>query len=517
VSAAALGRWAAPVAQALAAANVALFLGYVATARYPIPLFDPLYFLYEALVAPQEIWAQYGEQRPVVMRLLTRLDLAAFAGSEYLFVFVALAALAGIVAVMITLTRRLPGSPALRAVALALAVALCCRCFTLETYVWSHGVQYALAAAAGAAALIVAPLWAAVGLAALATLSYGNGLALWPLLVAVAWLRGAPRSTLVVLVGLALAVVSAYAIGYRAVEDRSDVWSVLARPADLVSYVVHFLGSPWARGGLLDIAGVALGAAVLAVGAWAAIEAVRTRDGFDIACAALIAFAVASALMSGVARLDFGAAQAVQSRYGPCAMLGHAGAALFVLSRAPRTATVAALAFLAVLPVEQVLAGELFRWQARDLADVELALQAGVRDDVTLGRIYPRPDVARATVEAAKARGVSLFRDPDARRVGTGIAMDAPVCEGKIESVGRRDGAAWELTGWARDAATGALPRMVLVADAGGRVVGLGRRDRLRRELPAKFGWRALAVSAAPPAAAVALLPDGGACRILPP
>ena len=63
------------------------------------------------------------------------------------------------------------------------------------------------------------------------------------------------------------------------------------------------------------------------------------------------------------------------------------------------------------------------------------------------------------------------------------------------------------------------MPAEVLVADAAGQIVGYGRLDRLRRELPVKFGWHAMAMSTAPLTgiSVVALLLDGRACRILGP
>jgi len=510
-------RWGSPVVVALAAANAALFLGYLATARYRVPFMDALYFLHATLSDDIGLWDLFGGQRHVVMRLLSRADMALFAGSDALFLIVCLAGLAAVIAVMVALALRLPDRPGLREVAAALAVVLCCRCYTLEAYVWSHGVNNVVVSAAVASALALAALVARPGpliatvivvLALLATATLANGALVWPLLLAIAWAR---RANFFVLAALALMTLVALA-GVLAVTSPSregaDPLAALSRPGEVIEYVVRFLGIPWSRGGAPLAAGLALGTAMLAAGAWAVatVPAQRARfrlDPADALCAALLAYVIGTALMTALVRIDFGPAQAVQSRYGAIVMVAHAAAALFVLKRlAPVfdcAVMVAVVVFCGAIGIEQVAAGELFRWQARTLDEAGLALVAGSREDSLLRRIYPEPEIAREALARAKARRVSLFRDPAAQRIGgalaaSGLALAQDRCDGAVESAWRRGDGEWELAGWVQDRVTKALPDTMLVADADGTVIGFGRLDQLRRELPVKFGWRAIAV-----------------------
>jgi hypothetical protein len=540
-----IARWGVFGVVALAAANLALFLSYVAGARYRAPFMDALYFLHDALFRDTALWERFSEQRPIAMRLLSRFDVDVFSASGDIFVAVSLASLAAILTVVLIAAWRIPGQPAARIFAGAVALVACCRCYTLEAYVWGHGAQFVLVAAFGVGALAMAALSARPGrpatmiaigaLAVFAVCTYGNGVLVFPLLAWIAWLRRAAPRDFALLMLATLVLLVAFALDARPVGTQSDPAAALARPAAVLDYVVHFLGTPWSRGGAIGMVGLAFGTAILLTGAWivVALSLRRARgepvDLVELLCAALLGFAILSALMTALARLDFGPAQAVQSRYGPFAMLGHAAAAILVFKRvvatdraSPDAVAALSLAFLAAIAVEQVLAGEMFRWQARTLDAVVLALQAGSREEARLRQIYPLPEFARTTLDAAKARGVGPFRGAS-QFVGRNL-VDAHLplgaaCEGAIEGLWRRAGAEWQLEGWAREAGTGALPAEVLVADAAGQIVGYGRLDRLRRELPVKFGWHAMAMSTAPLTgiSVVALLLDGRACRILGP
>jgi hypothetical protein len=277
----------------------------------------------------------------------------------------------------------------------------------------------------------------------------------------------------------------------------------LGRPFEIAWYVLHLFGTPWARSASLGWTGLVFGAMVPAAWAWSmACVVTQWRRGqhapFETLCAFLLTFAGGAALMTALARLDFGPLQAVQPRYAPNAMLGHVSASLFLLSRLPagfhRQAQATIVGFMLLVTVEQVVVGELFRMQARTLEDIRTALIAGSREDFRVRQIYPHLDAARKALGKAQEAGASIFAAPGARLVGTILPAASMTCDIQLDAVWHQQGAEWGASGSTPSNVGGQALDAVLIVDSERRAVGYGRIVRLRRELPAKFGWHGIAV-----------------------
>jgi hypothetical protein len=511
----------ATIAQVLIAftcVNVALFAAYFVLSFYPAPFMDALYFLDGALDGIGSLWSQFGEQRPVIMRLVAYGDLILAKGSGVLSAIIGVAALACLAALSVRLALLAPVSAALRLALACLVIVLLTRTYALETYVWSHGLQFILVASAAVGALACLTLpdrpsaaWiaAAAALGLLASLTYLNGLVVWPLLVAIALIRRVRLTGVAALLLIGLALLVFFVADYRIPHEQTDPVGALSRPLEIIWYVLHFFGTPWTRSASIGWIGLTLAAMLLALWVWSIASVLALWRGarpgqsalqqFDLLCCATLSFAIGTAFLTAAARIDFGPLQAVQSRYAPIAMIGHVAAALFLASRLPirseRPAQAVIAGFMLLIAVEQVLAGEIFRWQARTLEEVRIALLAGSREDFRLRQIYPSPEHARAILAKAKARGVSVFDAPGASLVGTVLTQAPSVqCPIEIEAAWRQRGAEWGLVGSTPQRADGRAVEAILVVDRGNRVVGYGQIDQMRRELPVKFGWHALAV-----------------------
>lgn len=523
----------------LAVIALALFGIGLAASLYPLPYFDFFIFADFALRPERglaDFFAPFGENRPALMRLLAALDLALTGGSTLFFSLLSLAALLAIALATIPAAFVLRVPSAIRFALAAMIVALLARAFGLELFIWGHGLQFALCTAFTIAAIALAgaregSLGAMLGatlLAALASLSYGNGVLAWPLTAGAGLLARNRAWPLALIVGIAWGV-TLYAVGWPAhlPAHHTSPLAALAQPLALLEYVAHYLGSPWTR---LDWArpigyAMTLAIALAPLALLVAPSNQPRRRGMrqeDILILGLILFALGNAALTALVRLDFGPAQAAIPRYWLFAAPGWIGAALAYARllenewwQRPglvRLGLLGATLLTLAICLEQPYANDRYRRVALRLEETAIAVAAGARDSATLGRLYPNTAFALHTLDRARLKGAYIFRDPATLLVGrqladAGLSRDDKACIGAIDFLGPGESDGTWLYGYAK--ADGL--RAVIVANETGRIVGFGRSSGKGDGVEE---WRAYAPGPAGAALAVYAVTGAAICRL---
>lgn len=471
--------------------------------------------------------AQHNEHRILLPRLVFLADLQWFGGRNTL----SLAAIGLVQAAGAFLFLRLGlrRGGALPIVGAATAAALICSLVQWENLFWGFQLQFVAVWAAGAWAIWLfcagtgrdAPTrWPALAGAAvllvLATFSMANGVLAGVAMVLVALVArlGARAAAMALTVTAVLAAV--YLQGYQPISQHSPA-AALQDPLGFVTYVLTYLGAPWAIGA--PPVAMAFGAAgTLLTGLMA--RAVLRDGGYDSAQAAMLGIALFAGLTAGVTalgRLGLGAEFALSSRYTTAGCYFWAAQAVFWSLRAAagyrpagQGAVGAALLLgLAVLlPIQVLMLPGLVDAKARILFGSS-AMLGGTDDERAFAGLYPRPQQVRELTPFLKAERLSLFatEPPMPARIFATIP-----CAGRIDR--------WAPSGPGAYRAEGrsGSPRVLLTDEAGRPVgVGLGGLPGVRlREIALQPHDRWVA-SVAPREAktiiAYAIGTDGAPCR----
>jgi len=344
------------------------------------------------------------------------LDIRVFGASGGLFLATGVACWAATAAMMATLGGQAAG-PGLRLIGAGGAAALALMgCDVLDatadintTYV------YAMAFAAGA--IVVAERdgagWVsrAVALALAAAAGFGSaaGLAVWPALLFTAWRQGDWRWGGAVAAG-AVTAAGVYWLGEEGVGPTGAAATAFD-PAGVASFVVNYLGLPWARG-LPEAADWAVGGALLAAGAAGVVAACRTRARIVRIAGGLIVFSLATAAMATVTHSGVIAAQLVPVRYAVFTVPLHVGLWLLALPwlrrlwlARPAPMERVAIAAAGLMLVHQSVMVVYAVRTTDEIAAVLDAFHRGERTPDMLTTIYPDLGKARAISDWLRREG----------------------------------------------------------------------------------------------------------------
>ncbi len=455
-------------------------------------------------------WAQYPEHRPVITRVLFWVD-ERWLGGSVVFLFVCSLAVLGLTAWLFArlAADATAGEPRwlgwltagwlflyTQAELFASAMASCFYLAYLLPLAAFHALHRA---ASGPVATRQACFGLALACGVAAVGSQGNGLLTLPVMVVLAVCMRLPWRQVLVVAGVAALCVGAYLADYRRPQGLGSIALALSRPADVLTFVLGFFGSPFfwlagkglVGGGLAVVAGAGWLALLCAVG-W---RLLRRRgaalNSAQWALLALLGYLLASALLAASGRLVYGPSTSVSSRYTLPALLGWSAA---VVLAAPLWGHALRRRWVA-WPVGLLLAGALF-FQAQALSRVlapvsgaqqlalwqpMLALELGVPDMDTLRGHHP--DVARLVrlADEAVRRDVSVFGKPPLQGardlLGTRVtAPAAAICTGQLRQVMPVANQAWKVQAslpWAGADAVSERWQRLLVLDAQSHVVGV--------------------------------------------
>jgi hypothetical protein len=371
-----------------------------------------------------------------------------------------------------------------------------------ENWLWGWQIQWFLSilAASGACALLARAMAApnplpwvagAVGATIVCQFSIASGVMLWPAGLLLILLH--PRADRF---GAALAWLLAGAVssgvffwGYLTQAAHPSLLTGLANPGAFIVYLGNYLAGPLYKSWAL---GLGIGGAFAAAAAALMLRPGHERIPF-LPWISLGIFGLATAGLTAIGRVGFGAAQGLSSRYSTIALLvliSLVPLAVFWLGliqhRILRTGigTLGAVGLTVLLAWGNMQSLPAFA-EARDsrLAALDCLLMYREATDGCLAKLYPDPRVVRdraAMLEKMRWSGfaASAERNRDATTVtlatdgATRIwtVLPAHSKSGWLDRVTTEDGV--RAAGWARHpAGNEGRPRHVIVA-AGGRIVG---------------------------------------------
>ncbi|HTU45472.1 MAG TPA: hypothetical protein VMF91_10445 [Bryobacteraceae bacterium] len=340
-------------------------------------------------------------------------------------------------------------------------------------------------------------LAAVIVCAVIATYSSGNGLLLWPVLLAAALLLSIGRRQLLVLAIAAIVSMGMYFIGYQFV-GRISIAKLLTHPGYLLEFIGAYLSMPFGAIKATEF-GVTVGLISLALTVFFAAAAIRNRlltSRVGIVLFGWYLFMLLTILLTVAGRMNlndatFSAAKANRYLAGP--LVTWAVFILLTLWLSARLgwrfvrpygiAFVIAVLLLAGLPK--------LRWwlhgsdeeHAKEQMEA-LAIELGIQDpNVELG-VFPDPPAVPFWSKDIREQHFSVFYKPRSKWLGEPassygrfqqsfipgeITYEFPVLDGV------------EVAGWADESRLRRSRGWILLANESGQIVGFGRK------LPAGF------------------------------
>lgn len=276
------------------------------------------------------LWSQHGEHRVAMARLLIWLDWAAFGAKNVsLFVETYLVQLVHLGAICYAVERFTEFPKSLKRMLEGVFAFCLFNPYQAQNLTWAFQVSFVLPFAIGTIALLglafierVPARWRrltllAIGLAPLfAAMNLAAGLFIGPAGVALACLKRVSRRAILALGTSSLTSFLLYLWGYHSPAGHSSPLQSLVHPGDIVRYVFTLLDTGWH---FLWIGGFSL---LFLGGCLAAAWRYRARtSNFEWFCIAGCGFTLMTAASIACGRLQYGIAQAGESRYQTVAMI----------------------------------------------------------------------------------------------------------------------------------------------------------------------------------------------------
>ncbi len=459
------------------------------------------------------IWAQHNEHRILFYKSLFIVDMQFFHGRNwpmYVAIFCSQAALAVVIGYMLYKLGDVKGSLWRACFGLTLFCLFCPSQW--ENFCWAFQISFVLVNLWVAAAVLCLVLHkqclasgqpAGMGLvlvsllaATAATFTNGNGITIWPVLIVLALLTKLPwRLVGIYVLGLAC-VVPVYLIGYHSPSKHASPLDSIHQPRQVLEYMAnYFAGGVMPDSAILKTRAIGVAPAIGLLGLIAAIVLMLRliREGskksfLEFALAGIILYAMATALITSLGRLNFGTLQAFTSRYQSFALLFWLALALWIISLAARQPTAIGLiaAYLLIIVTACYAATQYggiaehvsFNKAARELGGV--AMITGVHDDGFLRSQILSTPIAWPEVEELRTRQLSLFSTPRAKQLSHDLAhfyrvASPDTCEGRVEDASyvstNTEGVV--IRGWLVQPQTGdPMEEVLFVAE--GKIVGFG-------------------------------------------
>ena len=538
----------------LATAMVVTTLIAVVHAYSPIPFGDQW-----NAVLPGEYWAQlfdqHNEHRILFPRLFFLVDLLVFDGNNVFNLSSIFAIQLVHAALLVWIARRGGlGQGVLLWCTTGTVFALMFWAYQIENFSWGFQVQFVGVFAAATAAFASLALgrrgWTAIAIAiffgAVAAYSMANGF-LAPLLLTLLgwWLRLPWRQVAVLAVAAAL-LLAFYLRGYHSPPGHSDPVDAIRHFQVVLEYALSYLGGPFSQlilsstrqaGTITVEPSIPLAIAIGGLGVLAFLvllaTELRRRRPAQGAFLAVMAMGVATALVTGLGRINFSLEQAFAQRYGTPAMVFWCATLLCWVSRhaatSPRRAWAALL--VATVTVAAIAVNQrAFMQYARDVGVFRrqgaTAILTDSHDRSDLEMLYPSSSVILTQSAKLRRAGLSVFSEDWASWQGSRLAdhvrlESAQSCTGSIDQIAlvESDGPpAWRISGWGAHLPDQQAPRRLILTDAQGIVsgyayAGLPRPD-VRQVLPKLYsdrvGWRGHVKLAGDGSVSAWLLADDG-------
>ncbi len=449
------------------------------------------------------LWRQHNEHRVIGVELLYWLDFSLLGGHQFLLIgceIVSQLAQLALLWWMLMQMREIP--PAFRLAFAAACGIVMTTAIHVQAMVIPFLVQWYLTQLLAMLALLflwrtaqsgrMAGLVIAIASTVFITYTTGNGMLLWPVLVAMAALLRMPRKQIGTIVAAAAVTLAVYFVGYSFVGEGKALVA-LSHPFYTIAFMAILLGAPASYIG--NFFGGTIGLIGMALTTFAVVKVIRRRMPVDlvfVVSAGFCLFIVASAAMAAYGRIDPADPAFLKARAGRYAMIALAfwGSVMvliaWLLTRAPRvrqaawhlaTATLAIVLLVAVMGQQQASERAAAVRQAW-VAQSAIGLENRVVDHQALADVFQDPTFASVWSRVLRRRRLSIFSAGRQDWIGHRLSELFPIgsaalCLGSVDSlVGVDNG--YRVAGWALDSRAGRPADGVVLINPAGIIVGLG-------------------------------------------
>lgn len=373
-------------------------------------------------------------------------------------------------------------------------------CFTIaqtDNFLWSFQTAFVMnfVFITGAAAAVAAQKesasdkWSALVFVSIgaAPLCLASGMFVWMLAAALALAIRLPRKWPLAYAAVGILGTPVYFLTYREnTKGLNNPMGALGKPMEVLSYVGHLLGSAW-KGWPLEL-GELLTVAAIVMLAIRVYRLVRRPPGspWEAVPLGVMMVSLGTALLTALARVQYGVKQAESTRYQTPALLFWFAAALVVLSLLPKDALRWRLLFNAFILIAMISsfrdAPETLERARTIRAKMDIAGAAwvsGVDDEESLN-----PMVAGNQLRLywpMRERRLGPFSIPPGSEMGSILPVEriqvGSFCDGKFSRNGFFSNDRWpgvRLRGSARRASDGSPLQRFLVTTIDRRIVGAG-------------------------------------------
>jgi hypothetical protein len=438
------------------------------------------------------VWTPYWGHRLVIPRLLFLADahwlsLASLTWLTMLLQFVH-------IGLLLTLAWLLLGkrSPALFMIAIAVILNLMLSPFQMENFTWGMQTMFPLVFVAATAAFLCLQLGSVafcIALGLISSLTMPNGILVWPVLAIQAVYLKQSRRVITALAAIGAAVIAAYLWHYvRPPELGMGAVGILRHPIDSIMLLGLIVGSPFRFTIPSD---VVVGILTLAVTGYLVIRANKQKWFSALFAIVLFSFLSSLSLVAGrltPQALHVDSRDPLPGRYFTMICLLWVSIGLLALCTVPSQRHRAWLfGFYGIL-----LAGLMFASvrrqliEADDWADFFLGTDAAgsgflvnAPDEQLLSILWPAKAEREERVEFLRQQSLALFHETRAAWMGKRVAdLFPPATEGCIGAIEKKvnlDASSWRVQGWAWNPHASTSPDDILLTDATGRIIGLGR------------------------------------------
>jgi hypothetical protein len=315
-----------------------------------------------------------------------------------------------------------------------------------------------------------------------------SGVLTAPMCAAYAALARRPRRDVIALSIVSAAVFSAYLVGYDAPGHHANPAASILRPGAVLDYVAAYLGAPFTWHVQSDRVGPSRFFGYAGLAAWLVICAMgfrRRQDATSWVLPFVMTFAVATAVLTALGRLNFPAAQALESRYGTTAFAFWAAlsGSFWREARTPRAeGAIGAIGCIAAIGIARAQEFEQTVGLARlePLRPAETALLAGALEKATIDRISPAPFLVLEALPELRKQRLSVFHPGWVSWIGRPIrdfirSRDDDACKGFLDrawAVPAYAAPAFRVEGWAYSRSTGMAAKRIALIDEHDVVLG---------------------------------------------
>ncbi|HEX7363494.1 MAG TPA: hypothetical protein VF283_23630 [Bryobacteraceae bacterium] len=328
--------------------------------------------------------------------------------------------------------------------------------------------------------------------AVIATYSSGNGMFLWPVLIAAAFMLSLARRQVVALAASGVVSVGCYFIGYRFLNE-GPATNVLAHPLYALEFAGAYLSMPF--GAIKSpIFGAYLGLTMLAATIFLFIYAARThllQSRTAVVLFGFYAFTVLTAIITAAGRMNpsdprFTNAEAARYLTVPLANWAiFISLCLWVAGRKrwkiflPSVLTVFFLLLIALICFKLRWHIHLSNQSFADIQEAMLSVENGLNAPLLIRRFFPDPHFVNEYLPEMKQNRLSIYYDPLGRWLGQPVsrfgAVGAEPVAGTIAKACTVPSGI-EVFGWADEGEKSAGYRWIVFTNEAGKIAGFGER-----------------------------------------